>query len=374
MQDNTVLILGAGSSMEYGFPSGSQLIKEICKDFDPKNNNDSFYLASLIYPFFNEDNTKHEKYFEAKDLIADFINRLQDAKPISMDDFMHCTTKAKPEFNIIGKMLILLTILKYESKYDHRKMNGWYNDLFNKIQNKSLDEPDIKELKTNFFSIITFNYDRSLELFLFYTISANYPSANKQEICEVIKSLNIKHVYGQIGEFPDFYFDVDKDSIAYKKEIDLKTLKSEIDFSYLKKKVPIHEIVVLFSNGFSYKLVADFKKVLESSQSIKTYREEDIPESDISKYQEILRKADRIFFLGFGYHEQNLKILGLDNILERQRIYGTTYRCGKAEVEGIKGLLRKSYNKNFAHINYGGINHEYNEYEIEKYFKEVEML
>ena len=34
IQDKTVLILGAGASWHYGFPTGETLIKEVCKRAD----------------------------------------------------------------------------------------------------------------------------------------------------------------------------------------------------------------------------------------------------------------------------------------------------------------------------------------------------
>src|SRR3989304_4389174 len=141
INNDTVLVLGAGASMDCGFPSGEQLIEK-------------------------------------------FISTFKNASPASIDDFLDKNTRE--EFKIVGKICVVIAISRLENptadfmtewrdtKPDHRYsrelhgtrghlelIRGWYNYLWKKIY-----EGDIKNNLSK-LTFITFNYDRSLERFLY---------------------------------------------------------------------------------------------------------------------------------------------------------------------------------------------------------------
>ncbi|MEA2096599.1 MAG: hypothetical protein U9P73_07915, partial [Candidatus Cloacimonadota bacterium] len=58
-----------------------------------------------------------------------------------------------------------------------------------------------------------------------------------------------------------------------------------------------------------------------------------------------IKDAKRIFFLGFGFAEENLEILNLiSNINANQKIYGTAKGLTKNEISKIKSYFSKTHN------------------------------
>ena len=123
----TVLILGAGASWPFGFPTGDELVENICRGqgYGPK-------LSQ-----------QHEEYETFKDT-------LWDASPPSIDTFLEDNEK----FEKIGKIAISREILEIESVNQQRGeeiyvrrgatpkrenvsltkfANNWYRKLFEKM-------------------------------------------------------------------------------------------------------------------------------------------------------------------------------------------------------------------------------------------------
>jgi hypothetical protein len=111
-------------------------------------------------------------------------------------------------------------------------------------------------------------------------------------------------------------------------------------------------------------------KILSIAGEIKTYTE--AVEQPHPKISERILNATRIFFLGFGYHNQNLKWLMPNRGKIKASLTGTTYKFGKAQIENIQKILKETFpylssekrgNKYF--------NYENNEYKIQDYFANV---
>jgi hypothetical protein len=49
----------------------------------------------------------------------------------------------------------------------------------------------------------------------------------------------------------------------------------------------------------------------------------------------LLNEAGYIYFLGFGYHQTNLRRLGMANLKEKANKFGTSLGLGKAEWQSI---------------------------------------
>ncbi len=85
------------------------------------------------------------------------------------------------------------------------------------------------------------------------------------------------------------------------------------------------------------------KRFIEAAKDIKIYSK--VLEAHKSReYLEDLMKAKRIYFLGFGYHEQNLLALGLKKgvLSEDTQILGTAYDMNDREMQDIHSRLAKS--------------------------------
>src|SRR5229473_2611714 len=85
----TVFILGAGASMPYGFPSGAEMVRDICNA--PESELDSFGVSQTDY---------HE-----------FATELRNSDQPSVDAFLELRRK----FERVGKTAIAYHLVRCES-------------------------------------------------------------------------------------------------------------------------------------------------------------------------------------------------------------------------------------------------------------------
>ena len=189
------LVLGAGASQPYGFPTGLELMQEVLNDIKPNVRSDLF---------------KTLRDFDiSEDKIDSFYRCLFGSGLPSVDAVL----EHHPTFERVGKMAIVLKLSEYEVEDNLFELERigicWYQYLWNGL-NAPLEEFDKQEL-----SIITFNYDKSLEHYL-YTKMKKLHFNQPEEVCaEKIKSIPIIHVHGQLGD----YWKQDESGRSYRKGI-----------------------------------------------------------------------------------------------------------------------------------------------------------
>jgi len=278
--DPTVLVLGAGASMPYGFPSGLQLMNTIITRLD-SNSPDNF-IKSL------------KEFNIAEDEIRTFRYDLITSNAFSVDAFL----EYRREFLNLGKLAITLTLIPLEEEYNlyniTNRGESWYAYLFNK-----LDAP-FDAFSENKLSIITFNYDRSLEHCLFKSMRSKYKKSD-EECAEKLSKLPIIHVHGRLGTLPW----QDEKGRAYSPRVDLLKLE----------------------------------EIKNISEQIIVISEAEDTSSEFGAAFNLMKSANRIYFLGFGYHEMNLVRLKI-NELKFQTFSGTGYEMGNMEITLIKGKWR----------------------------------
>src|SRR5712671_5186207 len=94
----TVLVLGAGASYPYGFPTGKQLKEQICNTFSPE--------GSLPDVFASEECTlEPEQFFAFREAF------LRSGQP-SIDAFL----ERRPNFLDVGKLVIAFSLMPYEKE------------------------------------------------------------------------------------------------------------------------------------------------------------------------------------------------------------------------------------------------------------------
>ena len=273
----TVLVLGAGASIPYGFPSGQGLLDLICAGGGSFKN-----LVANGALVGNND-------------VSAFIRASGEADPESIDVFL----ANNPEFEKAGKAAIAAILLPLERetelksswrslrlKREKSKLGGhWYKYLLELLRaNTSFEEFDRNKL-----SVITFNYDRSLEHYLYSTLQANFHKKRPEECTEKLNSIKTIHIYGQLGY------------------LSWQTSGEGIPFG-LK---PVDE----------GQLVLTIRRAMQSIKTMSDDFEKD--NSDIKLARQLLAQATRIYFLGFGYHPINLKILGIESLGDKN-IRGTS--------------------------------------------------
>jgi hypothetical protein len=239
----TVFVLGAGASMPYGFPSGDTLAADICQA-----NRDR------LEPF----GVGPKEYEE-------FAKQLRASDQASVDAFL----EHRQKFIKVGKLAIAFHLIGCEAtgrlQYPHR---DWYTWLLNRMTAAA----PFENFNENKVSFITFNYDRSLEHYLFTALSARYGKSN-EEIAKALNGFPFVHVHGRMGYLP------------WQKS-DTETGKPR---EYNTEPTP--EAVAVAADGI---------KII--SENI-----DDSPEFE--KARQLMSGAMRIGILGFGFHPVNMRRL-----------------------------------------------------------------
>jgi hypothetical protein len=276
--DPTVLILGAGASIPYGFPSGLQLQAMICEAIQTQEDIRED-LAKSIGP-------------EAS--VQDFYNNLLLSSEMSIDAFLEHNRK----YLDIGRRAIANVLLRKESHnklfYDwiEKRLNErntdkhWYQLLFSKLN------ATFEDFENNNLKIITFNYDRSLEYFLWNSMSAKYSEEDKGEVLKKLHTIPILHIYGKLGTFQAYV--LHREPVLYDSEGDLIPYDLLRDPSFKNERQRGNYIYLASQNIFTIHQAEEMKGV-------------------IAKARDFMNKAQRIYFLGFGYDKTNMELLFLEN-------------------------------------------------------------
>jgi hypothetical protein len=290
IERKTVLVLGAGASIPYGFPTGEKLLRDIV---DIKHHGPT--------PL---ENHLRECGFLPKD-IQHFVNELNRSGRHSVDAFLEHRT----EFERIGKAAMIAALIPKEDPatiLDHSNIEHWFKYLF-KQMGSSLDEISKSKL-----SVITFNYDRSLEYFLLHALQSSFKLEMKNSF-SLLGKFPVIHLHGQLGVF-----------LSNNSDPDYRGFETECTPDIIERCIPqikiIHEV-----------------NVSDNPQFIQAHA--------------LLEDAERICFLGFGYDKTNVqrllgnseKVHGLLYQMNKQW-FGTALGFTQAEVNGIKARLPQGFN------------------------------
>jgi len=270
----TVFVLGAGASMPYGYPSGAELKQEvlsILKEQDIRHR-----LLSM-------------DYFESD--IDIFHSELEFSGRYSVDAFLEHRT----EFIDIGKAAISFVLTRREDTTKLFKVNDWYHYFYNML-NTPFDDFGKNEVV-----VFTFNYDRSLEHFLFSVLRNDY-GKSEDKCAEKLNQIPIIHLYGQLDPLP---------------------WQESGVWTYADNS-------------------KNQKFIVNSAKRIKIIHEHDdlSKDSEFTKARHCLINAVRVFFLGFGYDENNLGRL-LPNLKGLKDMYGTAKDLEIGEAKRVKKIFEK---------------------------------
>lgn len=290
----TVFVLGAGASMPYGYPSGYGLVKKIFN-----NISDDEKVSDILFDLEME-GTKSFRY------------NLIRSRRLSIDSFL----EHWPRYQIIGKLAIASVLTQCEkdslNKFDDLENDGdWYKYLFDKM-NTSFDDFD-----NNQVSFITFNYDRSLEHYLFDALLNAYEYSTQEECAKKLKNIPILHMYGKLDNLP---------------------------WENWEKEGSVRD----------YGTIPSANDLLNTSKGINIIHE--IDEDPVFKRaQNLLDNADEIHFIGLNLlNRLNLdrlqikSVLNLENSMNRsilnKKVYGTCFGIEDGQKQSIQAYFHYKNN------------------------------
>ena len=356
-----MFILGSGVSVDHKYPTGKKLLEDIINVLDEKisiysleknsktnvNLNKTYICVLLCYNYVREHKTNpwvsgdsinqlNEKIKEYYAHLERFHEKLKNAYPRSIDDFIHSQTATEDQNandinREIGKLLIVLILTCYEEKslaYNqsneglYQVTTTFFTDFWGNIYGSNFDEFIENINKTQF---ITFNYDRLLEHFIYSTATSFFATTPDQnEKIKEFLSNNILHIYGML---PKMEWQDEKGfqygTINLKNLIGhiMETLDTGSGFGENQRTDDINRSLLQLNQG---KLQKTFDFILEASKSIKTYSEEIDP-----NLIENMKAPDQMYFLGFSFHKLNIKrlkkILNMNSLSQVPKIHGSFF-------------------------------------------------
>jgi hypothetical protein len=296
IKSNTVFVLGAGASVPYGYPTGAGLIEKVI----------SVACNEEVYKAYHQCLTP-EKRFSSALALGDFAREFQrlliDANPASIDYFL----KLRGEYMGLGKVAIAYVIkacaMALKASQQNIAGSDWYSYLRNMIF-----EDTFAETCNNRIAFITFNYDTSLEEYFYKQLEYYYPGSNKEAF---FKHITIEHIHGKIHRLPWERNELPDMTIAR------PALRQPLD------STP--------------HLDADMIKNMATG--IRLYHEGE-DDSVLKSISRRIREAEKAFYLGFGFHKDNVAKLnnnkGLKRGLQNCLIFSTRFGLTDSEWNAKK--------------------------------------
>ena len=246
----TTLLLGAGASAHLGYPVGAELRDQMLRVLQPERFREMGSLAVEVPTQATE--VQRE----------DFFNHLSRGGWSSPDAYL----EKYPKHLELGKWLIAALLKKHEDPdklfYPHR--NGWYGILGN-----ALDAGTPDEFRKNRLSIVTFNYDRSIECFLHNMVKYKYHFTDADAWKLVNETIRIVHVHGTLGGYPE---------ATYSPQGDIQAAAQGI------------------------KIIFEFED-----------KEDEFCSDEFKAANQVLDAAENIFIIGFSMAETNIRRLRFFN-------------------------------------------------------------
>ncbi len=275
IENSVVLVLGAGASKPYGFLLGRELLEKAAADRGLSRT-----LDWIADPLLKE--------------VKQFQDELRKSRSPSIDAFLETRRK----FEYIGKAAIAYYLVhqEHEANLFRPDIDGdWYRYLFDMMLSGGFDS-----FGNNRLSIITYNYDRSLEFALLHALQSRYGKPLDQCV-EKLRRIPIVHIHGELGGLP---------------ELECEGPRRP----YTNKTEPRYLRVAM--NG------------------IRVVHEATPDDERFEKAQKALEDADYVIFLGFGYLAANIGRLQLDVHCKSSTVFcGTGVGITESEAKQVLSLF-----------------------------------
>lgn len=291
-----VFILGAGASKDFDLPLGEKLTDDIknCLQEAPGGWHRTFFDYAAEKWGRNVVTRMHTMFHESALASIDlFLEKWRDEENFVGIGY-RCIAYVISHSEIRGKL--------FREKPSGAKNQTWYRILHNKLIARFQTLQDYTNAPISF---VTFNYDRSLELFLTKALSMTLQVASDTEDFKKIQSFiqsRIIHVHGSLGDLSDIQY--------------MPVTKDQINLGVLDR----------MANGLRIVSAADDPGVLQSAR-------------------EVIGEAKRIHVLGLSYQEANVKKVAarLERPGRTTRLSGTAFGLYEEEIQEALSLLHREF-------------------------------
>jgi hypothetical protein len=326
--NKTVFVLGAGASWHYGYPTGEELTKKvmakalIAEDYFRRAGSNT--LADMItqrplYLVRNEPSgtaagglDQMKKQWDAAASECKHLRtRLQTVDPLVIDYFLGQNSDLRD----IGKLLIAWVLLEAEARSkpgqgnfnrlelaDRRGESGpralmepdnWYRFIMHKLVTSC---PDAASLLKNNVTFVIFNYDVSLEYRLHRGLTAISQFGDDESVIDRFFAMHrFIHIYGRLRQIP---YDE----------------PPQIDPNFVPGRFHVADRGAELAHWQSAKKL--FDQCFEASKQLKTIAPfEKIEDENVQIARRVIQEASCVYILGYGFDENNSKLLGLDKAL-----------------------------------------------------------
>ncbi|MGE0285931.1 MAG: hypothetical protein AB7I42_07030 [Bradyrhizobium sp.] len=304
LRNKIAFVVGAGASAEFGLPVGSELARRISEKLNVIFNDRGNEIVSGDRDLFNNvarsegPNPNHAEWQKAAWLIRDGIVLAH-----SIDDFLDAH-QHDARVVAYGKAAIASCILDAERQstlyFDpHARQlirgrpptidmnecaDSWLAGLM-RLLVRGLSHADRAKIFDQ-CSFIVFNYDRCVEHFFLHALQRFY-NISAGEAAEIVRRMRIYHPYGVAGQLASVWHAAQTATFG-------------------AERADCHAI---------------------GGAVLKTYTET----VDAAEIREAVGDAEKLVFLGFAFHDQNMEVLAKPRSMKLKKTIGTAYNMSEAD-------------------------------------------
>ncbi len=188
---------------------------------------------------------------------------MRDYNPGSIDEFLEIEERAD-----IGRYMLASALKRHESLDRLLGFSsgnpGWYTRVFDALLDDEGRRPAFADSELR---VVTFNYDRSFEVFLHERVKRRFQLSD-DDAADQVRSIPLVHVHGSLGSYPEVPYQWGESSPE-----DLLSISQQI-------KV-VSQVADADDGGFA--------------------------SLEFEEANRLLVEAERIFFLGFGFYAANVR-------------------------------------------------------------------
>jgi hypothetical protein len=172
----------------------------------------------------------------------------------------------------------------------------WYSRFWNKLA-ENMHRDNLQSI-FNSISVISFNYDRCLEQYLYYSLRSRFDISHEAAI-ELLDGLELYHPYGSLGK------------------LDFPTAGPQNTFG----ENPTHTILTRATDG-----ILTYSETVKDKQKLSAMRKQ-------------VETSKVIVFLGCAFHQPNIDLIKPEKTSDVAAIYATAFKIPEPEIAVVMGRI-----------------------------------